>query len=362
MIRKDIEKAWHQASKDLDDYIKAKKGFKSDYYNTMKDLLKNNPTIEVQKKILTEPLYILNKTKNKPVLLIANFFGNEVFATLSLLLCLEDNIQLTNKIYAIPLANNQESKTVDQKVKSKIIEYMFANKIPRLVIFSQGHPYLDGFYIKIPASKKGLEKAKEIIEHVTNKHEVGAFSAKYDKPTYTVITADENELISQADRVSISAYEFFISNDILAGHQALLKLLNTKTVTPERVICLNRADMTNRGTDMVERTIETIIEAKTKVVEDEIERTISTITQKSLQETLKYALLGRREKNPTNNVYPHSRGAWRRQRASPTFWSRHRIHPQFLTGSRRHRRWRRNAQKQTITLEKIWNTNCHKHR
>ena len=178
MIRKDIEKAWHQASKALEDYIEAKKGFKSDYSTIIKNLLENNPNIEVQKTIFNEPLYILNKTKNDPVFLIANFFGNEVFATLSLLLCLEDNSQFNNRIYAIPLSSTQERKSVDQKIKSKIIKYISANKISCLVIFSQGHPYLDGFYIKIPASKNGLEKAKEIIENVKNKHEVGAFLSK----------------------------------------------------------------------------------------------------------------------------------------------------------------------------------------
>ena len=54
----------------------------------------------------------------------------------------------------------------------------------------------------------------------------GPSSAKYDRPTYTVITADKDELISQADRAGIAAYEYSVSNDILAGHQALLKLLN----------------------------------------------------------------------------------------------------------------------------------------
>lgn len=105
------------------------------------------------------------------------------------------------------------------------MRFLTAKKVKCFVVFSQGHPYLDGFYIKIPHSRNGISEGKKIIEKIKKHHEVGAFSASHDAPMYDIVISERDELISEADQRGIRSYEFVLSNDILAGYQTLLQLL-----------------------------------------------------------------------------------------------------------------------------------------
>jgi hypothetical protein len=227
MVSRDIKRALDAANEAMGDYVRKKGGFKRDYPLIIKSLLGTSSDFKVTKDQFSEPVFELNIGKSKSAFLIANFFGNEVYASLSLLFCLENQEKLNHRLFAVPLASKVQTKTVDESFKEQILCFLKKKGVDDFVVFSQGHPYLDGFYIKIPSSKHGIERAQEIIDRVKKHHEVGAFSARDDKPTYTVVVSENNELISRADQMGIMSFEFVISKDILAGYQALLQLLSS---------------------------------------------------------------------------------------------------------------------------------------
>jgi hypothetical protein len=228
-VKDDIQRAYEEAQKALKNYNQSVRGLKNYYPKILEGLKKKYPNSKIQKNWNKTELLEFNSHKDKTAFFISNFFGDEVFASLSLLLSLEVSKIFDYKIFAIPFANKENIGKISSPLRQAVLNFLIENKINLFVIYSQAHPYLDGFYLETPATINVYDKSQQIIDEVVKKnHEIGAFSNKYDKPTYSIITAGTNELISIAREKGIESYRFMISSDIWAGYRAMLVLLNAK--------------------------------------------------------------------------------------------------------------------------------------
>jgi len=202
------------------------KQFTGVYGTILKGLQQKYANSKLHSKWHGTELLQFNPDRSVSALLVANFYGDEVFASLALLLCLEVCEIFKFEIFAIPVASKTIRKEVDSLFRQDILKFSEQKKIDLFILFSQGHPYLDGFYIETPSTVNRSEKSDKIIKKVAERgHEVGAFSAKFDEPTYAVISAGANELVSQISEKGIEAYRFVVSQDIWAGYRAALTLL-----------------------------------------------------------------------------------------------------------------------------------------
>lgn len=117
MLRRDIELAWERANKALEDYIKLKEGFKADYSSIIRRLCKENPDIKLMKSEFST-VFTFNYKKDHPAFLVANFFGNEVYASLALLFCLENKEKIKHRIYAMPIVSEVPTRLLVLASKS----------------------------------------------------------------------------------------------------------------------------------------------------------------------------------------------------------------------------------------------------
>jgi hypothetical protein len=225
-IKDDVLRAYIEAKKALTNYSQAMEEFKNVYDSVLEGLAQKYPNSKMKSKWHGTELLELNPDRSESALLVANFFGDEVFASLALLLCLEVCDIFDFRIFAIPVASKTIREDVDFSFRATLIKFLEMKRIKLLVLFSQAHPYLDGFYIEIPSVVKKFDKSQQIVKEVAEHgHEVGAFSEKFDKPTYSVVSAGADELISIASRKGIESYRLMISQDIFAGYRATLALL-----------------------------------------------------------------------------------------------------------------------------------------
>jgi hypothetical protein len=225
-IRDAILRSYTEACKALDNYLDATKHFTGVYDSILEGLRqKYNNSMLCDKWHATELLQF-NSNRTMSALLVANFYGDEVFASLALLLCLEVCELFKFKLFAIPIASKTVRKRTDSGFKRALIRFSEERRIDLFILLSQGHPYLDGFYVEVPSKGNRSDKSDSIIRQVAKHHEVGAFSASLDKPTYAIIRAGSDELISKIREKNIEAYRFVISQDIWAGYRAAMVLLD----------------------------------------------------------------------------------------------------------------------------------------
>lgn len=230
MIRDDIRRAYSVAKRALTNYLQAMEDFDKIYISIVKELKKNFPKIEIKSDWLGTELLKFDQNRSKSAFLIANFFGDEVYASLSLLLCLEVCHTFDYDILAVPVASKVKRQKIDLSFCKDIVNFLEKEGVSLLVVFSQKHPYLDGFYVHVPSVDMEHDRSRQIIKEVVKHgHEVGAFCSRYDKPTYSIVRGDKGEMISLVARKGIEAYEFVVSQDIWAGYRAALTLLKEES-------------------------------------------------------------------------------------------------------------------------------------
>ncbi|MDH5746469.1 MAG: hypothetical protein OEZ21_05900 [Candidatus Bathyarchaeota archaeon] len=214
------------AKRALTNYLQAMEDFDKIYISILADLEKKFPKIEIKSDWLGTELLKFDQDRSKSAFLIANFYGDEVYASLSLLLCLEVCHTFDYNILAVPVTSKVKRQKIDLSFCRDVINFLEKEGVDLLVVFSQKHPYLDGFYVDVPSVDMECDRSRQIIKKVVEHgHEVGAFCSKYDKPTYSIVKAGEDEMISLAARKGIEAYRFVVSQDIWAGYRALITLM-----------------------------------------------------------------------------------------------------------------------------------------
>lgn len=225
-IRDDILRSYAEAQEALTNYLQAMKQFMSVYDSILKGLHRKYPNSKICRKWNGTELLQFNPDCPRSVLLVANFYGDEVFSSLSLLLCLEVCEIFKFKIFAIPVANKTGTRELDLNFRKALLRLAEQKRIDFFIAFSQGHPYLDGFYVEIPSRGNFCDKSITVVREVSDHgHEVGVFADKFGKPTYAILNAGPSELISQMSEKGIEAYRFAVSKDIWAGYRATLALL-----------------------------------------------------------------------------------------------------------------------------------------
>jgi len=222
-----IRMAYEAAQKALTDYVQAMKVLTEVYNEVLDRLEERYPEMEVDTNRFGTELLRLNKDRSKSALMIANFYGDEVFASLSLLLCLEVCDMFDYQVFAVPLVSKVCRERVDESLRQRILRFVEVQNIDLVILFSQKHPYLDGFYIHVPSAGNRIDRSKEIISEVIRcGHEVGAYSVRRDRPFHTIVKAGDDELISMLADKGIETYRFVVSKDIWAGYRAALTALN----------------------------------------------------------------------------------------------------------------------------------------
>lgn len=226
MIESDIKQAYSAMNRALTDYIQLTEDFGKIYTRILADLRRKFPEVEIKRDWFGTELLRFEQSQSRYAFLIANFHGDEVFASLSLLLCLEAHRTFDHNILAVPIASKVKRENVDFSFRRRVIDFLERREVSLLVIFSQSHPYLDGFHVYVPSVNMQHDKSRQIIKEVAKHgHEVGAFCSSYDKPKYSVVRAGEDELVSLAAIRGIEAYRFALSQDIWAGYRAMLTLM-----------------------------------------------------------------------------------------------------------------------------------------
>jgi hypothetical protein len=219
-------RSYAEACKALTNYLDATKHFTGDYDSILEGFRQKYNNSMLFDQWHGTDLLQFNCDRDRSALLVANFYGDEVFASLALLLCLETCGLFRFKLFAIPIASKTVRERTDSGFKRALVRFSEERRIDLFILFSQGHPYLDGFYVEIPSKGNQSDKSDSIIRQVAKHHEVGAFSASFGKPTYVITRAGSDELISKISEKNIEAYRFMISQDIWAGYRAALALLD----------------------------------------------------------------------------------------------------------------------------------------
>ncbi len=225
-----IRRAYESAQKALTNYLQAMEELDKVYNVVLDGLKQKYPDFQMDTDRFGTELLSLNKDRSKSAFLIANFFGDEVFASLSLLLCLEVCHMFDYQIFAVPIASKFHRDVVDASLREAVLQFIETQETDLVILFSQKHPYLDGFYIHVPFANNRIDRSKQILSEVAKcGHEVGAYSVRRDRPFYAIVKADDDELISVLANKGIEAYRFVVSQDIWAGYRAVLTLLKPKS-------------------------------------------------------------------------------------------------------------------------------------
>lgn len=225
-----IRRAYLSAQKAFTNYRQAMKELDKVYNEVLFELKQRYPDVEIDKDQFGTELVKLNQDRSKSAFLIANFYGDEVYGSLSLLLCLEVGHMFDYRIFAIPIASKVRREKIDKSLRQAVLWFVDKKGINLAVLFSQKNPYLDGFHIYVPSADYEFDKSRQILgEVIKHGHEVGAYSLRHDKPSYAILKSHNDDMISIFAKKGIEAYRFVVSQDIWAGYRAVLALLKSKS-------------------------------------------------------------------------------------------------------------------------------------